>query len=260
MIARWLALLLVALLSIGAVDPNNPFKSASIDEHPGAQIPLDDTFVDQDGRTTSLRRIAGGKPLLIVPVQHECPNVCSVTLAGISSAIDGQARYRPWRDFAIVAFGIDPREGPAQARDDMHRLSQARGGGGKWQMVALTGPDKAIRAVTDALGYRYAWSSQLDQYVHVTGTAVLTPDGRMSSWLYGLSPTSAQVDKALAQAVAGKSGGIMQRLILLCCYFDPATGKYTLAITKILDLAGVFTVLAIALLVLFLSRKRKRAA
>jgi protein SCO1/2 len=256
--ARLLALLLVALLSIGAVDPNNPFKSASIDEHPGAKIPLDDAFVDQDGRATTLRRIAGGKPLLIVPVQHECPNICSVTLAGISSAIDGQARYRPWRDFAIVAFGIDPREGPAQARDDMHRLAQARGGG-KWQMVALTGPGRAIHAVTDALGYRYAWSSQLKQYVHVTGTAVLTPEGRLSSWLYGLSPTSAEVDKALAQAVAGKSGGIMQRLILLCCYFDPTTGKYTLAITKVLDVAGVFTVLGIALLVLFLSRKRKSA-
>jgi protein SCO1/2 len=258
MTARLPALLLVALLSIGAVDPNNPFKSASIDEHPGAKIPLDGSFVDQDGRGTTLRRIAGGKPLLIVPVQHECPNICSVTLAGISSAIDGQARYRPWRDFAIVAFGIDPREGPAQARDDMHRLAQARGGG-KWQMVALTGPNRAIHAVTDALGYRYAWSSQLKQYVHVTGTAVLTPEGRLSSWLYGLSPTSAEVDKALAQAVDGKSGGIMQRLILLCCYFDPTTGKYTLAITKVLDVAGVFTVLGIALLVLFLSRKRKRA-
>jgi protein SCO1/2 len=260
MTARRLALLLIALLSIGAVDPNNPFKSASIDEHLGASIPLDGTFVDQNGKATTLRQIAGGKPLLIVPVQHECPNICSVTLTGISSAIDGQTKYRPWRDFAIVAFGIDPREGPAQARDDMHRLAEARGGDSKWQMVALTGSNPAIHAVTDALGYRYAWSSRLNQYVHVTGTAVLTPDGRLSSWLYGLSPTPAQVDKALAQAAAGKSGGIMQRLILLCCYFDPTTGKYTVAITKVLDAAGVFTVLAIALLVLFLSRKRKRAA
>jgi protein SCO1/2 len=260
MIARLLALFAVALLSIGAVDPNNPFKSASIDERPGAVIPLDGSFVDQDGKPTTLRRIAAGKPLLIVPVQHECPNICSVTLAGISSAIDGQAKYRPQRDFAIVAFGIDPREGPAQAADDMRRLAQARAGRGRWQMVALTGTPDAIHAVTDALGYRYAWSDQLHQFVHVTGTAVLTPDGKMSSWLYGLSPTSAQVDKALAQAVAGRSGGIMQRLILLCCYFDPTTGRYTLAITKVLQVAGIATVLVLALLVLLLSRKRNKPA
>ena len=260
MTARWLALLLVALLSIGAVDPNNPFKSASIDEHPGAQIPLDGSFLDQDVKATTLRRIAAGRPLLIVPVQHECPNVCSVTLAGISRAIDGQSRYRPGRDFAIVAFGIDPREGPAQASDDMHRLAEARGGGGKWRMVALTGKPDAIHAVTDALGYRYAWSSQLNQYVHVTGTAVLTPAGKMSIWLYGLSPTPAQVDKALAQAVAGKSGGIMQRLILLCCYFDPTTGRYTLAIAKTLQVAGIVTVIVLALAMVLLSRKRSGAA
>ena len=257
MIARLLALLAVVLLSTGAVDPNNPFKSATIDEHPGAQIPLDGSFVTQDGKTTTLRQIADGKPLLLVPVQHECPNICSVTLAGIANAIDGQTKYRPGRDFAIVAFGFDPREGPAQARDDMNRLSQAHQG--KWLPVALTGKGGAIKAVTDALGYHYAWSKPLHQYVHVTGTAVLTPQGRMSSWLYGLSPTSAQVDKALAQAVAGKSGGIMQRLILLCCYFDPTTGKYTLAITKTLQVAGIATALALGLLLALLSRKRRTA-
>jgi protein SCO1/2 len=258
MTARLLTLLLVALLSIGAVDPNDPFKSATIVERPGAAIPLDGAFVDQDGKPTTLRKIAGGQPLLIVPVQHECPNICSVTLAGITGAIDGQARYRPGRDFAIVALGIDPREGPAQARDDLHRLAEQRPG--KWQPVALTGSDDAIHAVTDALGYRYAWSSQLNQYAHVSGTAVLTADGKLSSWLYGLAPTSAQVDSALAQAAAGRSGGIMQQILLLCFHYDPQTGRYSLAIVKALRIAGILTVAAIALLVLLLSRRRSNAA
>lgn len=258
MTARLLALLLVALLSIGAVDPNDPFKSATIVERSGAAIPFDGAFVDQDGKPTTLRKIAGGKPLLIVPVQHECPNICSVTLAGITGAIDGQARYRPGRDFAIVALGIDPREGPAQARDDLHRLAEQRRG--KWQPVALTGSDKEIRAVTDALGYRYAWSKQLNQYAHVSGTAVLTADGKLSSWLYGLAPTPAQVDSALAQAVAGRSGGIMQQILLLCFHYDPQTGRYSLAIVKALRIAGILTVAAIALLVLLLSRRRSNAA
>ena len=257
MTARVLALLLVALLSIGAVDPNDPFKSASIVERPGAPLPLDGTFLDQDGKTTTLRRIAGGKPLLIVPVQHECPNICSVTLAGISGAVDGQSRYRPNRDFAVVALGIDPREGPQQARDDLRRLAEQRAG--KWQPIAITGSDQAIHAVTDALGYRYAWSDQLKQYAHVSGTAVLTADGRLSSWLYGLSPTPAQVESALAQAAAGKSGGIMQQLLLLCFHYDPQTGRYSLTITEALRFAGILTVASIALLVLLLSKERRRA-
>jgi protein SCO1/2 len=259
MIARCLALLAVLALTTGAVDPNDPFKAAAIDERPGAPIPLDRTFVNEDGKAVTLRQIAGGKPLLITPVQHECPNICGVTLAGITAAIDGQAKFRPGRDFALVAFGIDPREGPTQARADLGRLARQRPNA-SWQPVALTGSDKAIRAATDALGYRYAWSDRLRQYAHLSGTAVLTPDGKLSSWLYGLSPTSAQLDKALVQASAGQTGGVMQQLLLLCFHYDPQTGRYSLAITEALRLAGIATVLLIALTVGLLSRKRRRAA
>ena len=95
MIARFLALLAIALLATGAVDPNDPFKAASIEERRGAAIPLDLPFVASTGQAVTLRRLAGGKPLLIAPVQHECPNICGVTLAGIADAIDGQAKYTP---------------------------------------------------------------------------------------------------------------------------------------------------------------------
>ena len=176
MIARFLALLAIALLATGAVDPNDPFKAASIEERRGAAIPLDLPFVASTGQAVTLRRLAGGKPLLIAPVQHECPNICGVTLAGIADAIDGQAKYTPGRDFAIVALGIDPREGPAQAQEDLKRLAAQRPDGA-WQPVALTGSDEAVHAVTDALGYRYAWSDQLNQYAHLSGTAVLTEVG-----------------------------------------------------------------------------------
>ena len=259
MIARALALLAVLVLTTAAVDPNDPFKAAAIIERPGAAIPLDRPFVTADGKPVTLRRIAAGKPLLITLVQHECPNICGVTLAGIAGAIDGQSRFRPGRDFAIVAFGIDPREGPAQARDDLRRLAVQRPKAA-WQPVALTGSARAIHAVTGALGYRYAWSDQLGQYAHLSGTAVLTPDGKMSSWLYGLSPTPAQLDSAVAQAAAGRSGGVMQQILLLCFHYDPQSGRYSLAITRALRLAGVVTVLLIALGIAVLSRRRKGAA
>jgi protein SCO1/2 len=256
--ARALALLAIAALATGAVDPNDPFKTATIVERPGAAIPLDEPFVDAAGRPVTLRQLAAGKPLLITPVQHECPNICGVTLAGIAAAIDGQAKYAPERDFAIVALGIDPREGPVQARDDLRRLARQRPDA-TWQPAALTGGERAIHAVTDALGYRYAWSDQLRQYAHVSGTAVLTPQGKLSSWLYGLAPTSAQLDAAVAQARAGRSGGVMQQLLLLCFHYDPQTGRYSLAIVKALRVAGIVTALLIALGIALLSRRRRAA-
>jgi protein SCO1/2 len=259
MIARRLALLAIVALATGAVDPNDPFKAAAIIERPSAAIPLDQPVVDAAGTHTTLRRIARGEPLLITPVQHECPNICGVTLAGITAAIDGQAKYRPGRDFAVVAFGIDPHEGPAQARDDLQRLARQRPKA-TWQPVALTGGDAAIHAVTDALGYRYAWSDQLRQYAHLSGTAVLTPDGKLSSWLYGLSPTPTQLDAALAQATAERSGDVMQQILLLCFHYDPQTGRYSLAITEAMRFAGIATVLLIGLAIWLLSRKRRQGA
>jgi len=259
MIARIFVLLTAFVLVTGAVDPSDPFKAASIDERPGVQIPLDQPFVDSAGQPVTLRRLAGGKPLLITPVQHECPNICGVTLSGIVGAIDRQSKFTPGRDFAIVALGIDSREGPAQARDDLRRLATQRPKAA-WQPAALTGSDPAIRAVTGALGYRYAWSRQLRQYAHLSGTAVLTPDGRLSSWLYGLSPTPSQLDAAIAQAKAGHSGGVMQQILLLCFHYDPQTGRYSLAITRVLRLAGIATVLLMALGIGLLSRRRRWAA
>jgi len=257
-IARMLALLALPVLATGAIDPNDPFKAASITERTGASIPLDQPFVEADGQPATLRQIADGKPLLITPVQHECPNICGVTLAGITFAVDGQGEYKPGRDFVIVALGIDPREGPPQARDDLRRLAVQRPHAG-WHPVAITGGDPAVHAVTDALGYRYAWSDQLGQYAHLSGTAVLTPDGKLSSWLYGLSPTPAQLDAALAQATAGRSGGVLQQLMLLCFHYDPRTGRYSLAITEALRFAGIATVLLIALAIGLLSPRRKKA-
>lgn len=259
MIRRLVIALAALTLATGAVDPNDPFRAATIVERPGASIPLDGGFVNAAGEPATLRQLAAGKPLLITPVQHACPNICGVTLAGIAAAIDGQSRYVPVRDFALVALGIDPREGPAQASDDLQRLTRQRPNA-RWQPAALIGDDRSIHAVTDALGYRYAWSGELRQYAHMSGTAVLTPDGKLSSWLYGVSPTPEQLDKALARATAGESGGVMQQLLLLCFHYDPQTGRYSLAITEALRLAGIATVLLIGLAIVLLSRKRRRSA
>ena len=122
--------------------------------------------------------------------------------------------------------------------------------------MALTGPAPAIRRVADALGYRYAYDPRIGQYAHVAAAAVLTPDGRLVRWLYGIAPGPAALGAALADARAGRTGGgIVDRLILLCYHYDPEQGRYGLAIDRLLKAACIATVLA--LLAWFLVQRRR---
>ena len=258
-IARLCLLFAVWFLASAAVDPNNLLGSATIDERPGAAIPVDLPFVTSEGRQTTLRAIAGGRPMLLVPVLHECPNICGVTLAGLGDAIAGQKRFEARKDFVVVVFGIDPREGPRAARDDLSRLAAQRTDA-IFRPVALTGDSQAIHAVTDALGYRYAWDDRIGQYAHVSATAVLTGEGRLSGWLYGMAPPSAALVSAIDNARAGRAGGVMEQLLLLCYHFDPQTGTWSFAIERVVRIAGIATVLAILALVAGLAFRRRGAA
>jgi protein SCO1/2 len=249
-------LLILAAMLATAAGPFDPFGEATIIEHPGAPVPVEAPLVDQQGRAVTLRALARGKPMLLVPVLHECPNICGVTLAGLMDAIAAQ-RQVAGRDFTIVAFGIDPREGPPQSLDDMRRLHAARPRAPVRKIAALTGPARSIAAITDALGYRYAWDPRIRQYSHASGTAVLTGDGHLSSWLYGVTPTGEDLARALDLARRGGSGSLVERLILLCYHFDPQSGRYSLAITMAVRIAGLAMVALLGFVLLRLSRARR---
>lgn len=253
-LAALLALAALWTVPASAVDPFDPFDAATIVDRPGAQIPVDAPFRDAEGRTTTLRAIADGRPMLLVPVLHECPNICGATLSGLASAVAEQ-RYRAGRDFAVVAFGIDPAEGPGDARADMARLAAQNPGHGLSGAAWLTGEEDSIRAVTDALGYRYAWDERIGQYAHASATAVLTPDGRLTRWLYGVAPDPGDLAAAVEDARAGRTGGFLERLILLCYHYDPETGRYSLIVTRAVQIAGLLTVLLLGGLILFLRRR-----
>jgi len=255
---RAVLLVMLAILARPAAaqdpfNPFNPFGLASIEERPGARIPMDLAFTDFEGNRTTLRQIGGGKPILLAPVLHDCPNLCGVTLAGLADAIAGQP-HRPGQDFAVAVFGIDPRENAKAAARDLVRLQRASGADAIAPISATVGDDRSIRAVTDALGFRYAWDDRIGQYAHVAAVAVLTPDGRLSSWLYGLAPQPQAVGQAIGAAAEGRTGNWTDRLLLLCYHYDPATGRYTPAIETILRIAAALTVASIALLLWRLRR------
>jgi protein SCO1/2 len=246
------------LLLLVAAGPFDPFGAAGIDARIGAAVPMQAPLVDQDGRAVTLAGIAGGRPLLLVPVLHQCPNLCGVTLAGLVGAVRGQSRVAG-RDFVVVAFGIDPHEGPDTARADLTRLAAAEAGRPNVPVVAVTGSPDAIAAVTQAIGYRYAWDPRIGQYAHAAATALVTPDGHLSSWLYGVQPAPADLARGLDLAARDGSGSLVEQLILLCYHFDPATGTWSLLIGRVVRAAGLVTVLALALLLVRLSRRRAAA-
>jgi protein SCO1/2 len=248
-VTRFLLLLMLLASPALALDP---FRDAGIDRRADGAVPMDIPFREADGTLTTLRRIAEGRPILLAPVQHDCPNLCGLTLAGLVQAIGAQA-FAAGRDFAVVAFGIDPKEGPAAAQAAVDRL------GAPFPIHALTGAETDIAAVTDGLGYRFAWDPALAQYAHVAAVAVLTPDGRLARWLYGVAPAPTDLSLALTEAGEGTVGDWADQLLLLCYHYDPETGRYGPLVWTLLRLGGGLTVAAAgAFMLLALRRERRR--
>ena len=241
-----LTLSLVGAFSVHAAVPFDPFDKAGIDRKPGAQIPLDLPFKDEAGRTVTLRQLGRGKPILLAPVLHNCPNICGVTLGGLASAILAQP-YQTGDDFSLVAFGIDPKETVEDAArsitDLRQRLPKLDAAGG---IHALVGTSENVAAVTNALGYRYAFDPGIGQYAHIAAVATLTPDGRLSRWLYGVSPQPTDLRLALTEAGGGTIGSWADQLLLLCYHYDPVTGRYGSIIEIALRTGAGLTVAAIA--------------
>jgi len=248
---RFIIIVLVVLTYAGQACAFDPLKDAGIDERPNAQIPIDAVLLNQSGVRTSLRALAARKPILLVPVQFHCRNICGVTLAGLLQAVTRQ-KFVAGGDFSLVAFSIDPAETPEDAHQLLGRLSQAFPG---VVVQALTGLAGNIAVLATALGYRYAWDPDLQQFDHVAAAAVLTPDGRLSTWLYGVAPEPRDLELALTQAGAGRVGRWSDQLLLLCYHYDPVTGHYTPIVWTLLRFLSAG---ALVVAVLFLARAWRR--
>src|SRR3546814_3958336 len=168
---RLLLLLSVWLLAVAAT-PFDPFAKARIDEHSGAQIPLSGAFTDQQGGKVTLAELGGGKPIFLVPVLHACPNLCGVTLDGLADAMKA-SHVAAGRDAAIIAFGIDPNESSRDARVSLNALAQ-RYPELAVHVHATVGSKAAVRQVTEAIGYHYAFDTRIGKYAHAAAVAVLT--------------------------------------------------------------------------------------
>lgn len=254
---RLFAFLLMVCLAAPALAAFNAFQAAGIDHLPAARVPLDLPFTDETGARVTLRGLAHDKPVVLAPVLHNCPNICGVTLAGLAQAVQAQD-LRPGRDFTVVAFGIDPSEGADDARGNLDRLREAVPVSTEAGWHALTGSAENIKALTAALGYRYAWDEKIGQFAHVAAVASLTPQGYLARWLYGVTFDPTDLKLAIVEAGQGTIGRWTDQILLLCYHYDPSTGRYGSVVWTALRIAGGLTAIAIAAVIGWMVLRERR--
>lgn len=229
-----------------------------IDQKLNEQIPLDLNFRDETGKTVRLREYFGEKPVILVLAYYECPMLCTQVLNGLTRSLQGMS-LEMGKQFNVVTVSINPRETPelAFAKKRIYAGIYGRPLAEQgWHF--LTGDQPSIQELARAVGFRYAFDPESGQYAHASGIMVLTPEGRLSRYFYGIQYPSRDLRLSLVEASEGKIGSPVDQLLLFCYHYDPATGKYGLVILNIVRAAGLATVLAIGGFIWVLLRRERR--
>jgi cytochrome c oxidase subunit II len=238
-----------------AQGPPVKFSDVRFDQRLDQQVPLDLNFRDESGQSVRLADYFGKKPVILSLVYYECPMLCTQVLNGQVTSLE-QISFNVGEQFNVVTVSFNPRETPAlaAAKKDMYLSKYGRPGAEQgWHF--LTGDPKAIAALADSVGFHYVYDALLNQYAHASGIMVLTPEGRISRYFYGIDYSPRDLRLGLVEASAGKIGSPVDQIMLLCYHYDPATGKYGVLVTNSLRIGGVIIVVLLVTLFFFLQRR-----
>lgn len=262
MMRRLLPLLLLLLISASveaqdSTDMNEIVKEVGLDQKLGSQVPLDLTFRDESGNMVRLGDYFGQKPVILTLVYYECPMLCTLILNGTLRAMRA-LEFSAGKEFEVVTVSINPRETPelASRKKTQYLESYDReGSGAGWHF--LTGQEDQIKPLADAVGFRYRYDEDSGQYAHASGIMVLTPNGQVARYFYGVEYSPRDLRLGLVEASSSKIGSPVDQVLLLCYHYDPTSGKYTVAVMTFLRIAGGLTLLGIGLLILILLRRER---
>jgi protein SCO1 len=269
-ISATLTLLALSVASGAQTIPNSAGKSSSsvpaqlqnvgFEPQLNAQLPLDTNFRDESGRDVKLRDYFHGKPVLLALVYYGCPMLCNQVEQGVVGSLQ-MLSFNADRDYQVVFVSFDPRETPdmaaqkkAAALSRYHRPETASG----WHF--LTGKEDAIRALASAANFRYSFDERNNLFAHTSGIMLITPDGRISRYFYGVEYPSRDMRLGLVDASAGKIGTPIDHLLLFCFHYDPETARYSATILKVIRLGGILTIFSIVAGILIFRRRDIRAA
>jgi protein SCO1 len=234
-------------------------REVGYDQRLGEPVPLDLVFRDEAGRPVALRSLFRGRAVVLSLVYYECPMLCTLTLNGLGSALS-VLTFDVGKEFDVVTVSFEPKETPplAAAKKKAYLARYRRPGAAEgWHF--LTGDAPAIAALTRAVGFRYAWDAETRQYAHPAGLVVLTPDGRIARYMYGVEYAPRDLRLALVEASRLRIGNPVDTVLLYCYRYDPARGRYAASVLRMVRLGGILTVLGLGSFV-FISLWRERAA
>jgi protein SCO1 len=236
----------------------NPFANIGLDQHLNEQLPLTLSFRDETGKTVQLGDYFGEKPVILQFAYYDCPMLCTLVINGLIRTLRTLA-FSAGNEFNVVTVSFNPKDTPAQAAAKRQTSLQSysrKGAETGWHF--LTGDEETIQKLTQAVGFRYSYDEKLQQYAHPSGIMVLTPQGKLSRYFYGIEYAPRDVRLGLVEASAGKIGSPVDQVLLLCFHYDPTTGKYGLIITRALQLVGLATVIALGGFMLISARRDRR--
>jgi protein SCO1/2 len=232
-------------LQPGEAVPNRKpsiLDQAGLDQRLNNQVPLDLT-------------------LILALVYFQCPMLCSQVQAGLAGALNGIVRFNVGRDFNVVTVSFDPRDTPQSAAENKKTyLSRYRRAGADQGWHFLTGRKDQIDALAQAVGFRYAWDPEIKQFAHASGIMLLTPDGRVAQYYYGIEYPPRDIQFGLIEASRGKIGNVVDQMLLYCYHYDPTQGKYGAAIFNILRISAGATILLLGGFMVIMLRRDMLAA
>jgi len=267
-IIRLLAILMcLSPFALGLRAPAQPagvrppiLKDVGIDQLLNNQVPLDLEFRDENGRTVKLAEYFKDKPVVLSLVYYDCPQLCTQVLTGLLGALK-TLPMTPGKEFVNLTVSFDPREKPelaaAKKAEYMNRYKKPGAEAG-WHF--LTGDEPSIQALTRAVGFRFIWDPVSKQYAHASGIMMLTPQGRVSRYFYGIEYAPRDFRFGVIDASAGKVGSLADRIIFYCYQYDPERGTYGLVLMRVLRIFAAMTLTTLVALFLYLRRKEKQKA
>jgi protein SCO1 len=231
-------------------------KNVAVEQRLNEQIPPHLVFRDETGQMVRLGDYFGKRPMILNLVYYQCPMLCGEVLSGLESALR-VLKFDIGKEFDVLTISFDPRETPEMASTKKAEfLKRYKRAGAEQGWHFLTGPQESIAALTKVAGFQYEFIEKTGQFAHATAILILTPGGRISQYYYGVEFAPKDLRLGLVQASDNRIGTVVDQVLLYCYHYDPATGKYSAIITRIVRLSAIATILVIGAMFVALSRRR----
>jgi protein SCO1 len=230
-------------------------KNVGIEQKLNEQLPLNLAFRDETGKVVKLGDYFGKKPVILSLVYYRCPMLCGELLSGLEGSLKAMS-FDVGKDFDVVTVSFDPKDTPADAtgkKASVLKHYQRAGAAEGWHF--LTGSQESITALTNAVGFSYDYDTQSGQFAHSTAIMVITPEGKIAQYYYGVEFPPRDLRLGLVQASQNKIGTLADQVLLYCYHYDPQSGKYGAIISHIIQLGGGVTLLSLGTVLIILFRR-----